>query len=188
MRVRAHAARLAGAALALITVVVTVGGLTPRAIAAEAPEGAREPFEAKLQRLEGGKIRLEELRGAPVLLELWTTWCLPCREQARIVHELGAELVARDVVVLSVNQGEARVVVEEFVEDQPSAATVTLDQRQVIASRLGIGELPALVLLDRDGAVVAVRQGLTSPDGIVALLDELEAEESRPAPSAAGRR
>ena len=161
--------------------IVAFGSVAALSIAPAggAPAGLRDaaslparPIDAKLERLEGGRLRLSELRGRPVLLDLWATWCLPCRDQARIVHEAADELTARSVEVLAVNQGEREKLVREFVAANPSRFPVVLDPLQTLGARLDVGELPALVLLDRDGRVVAVREGLTKRPELLALLEE----------------
>jgi cytochrome c biogenesis protein CcmG, thiol:disulfide interchange protein DsbE len=154
------------------------------AVAAEAPgtaDGATrgaavgKTVEAKLERLEGGRLRLSELRGAPLLLELWATWCLPCRDQARILHDLTDELTARGIAVLSVDEGESDKVVRRFLADHPGDFPVALDRLQLLADALGVGELPALALLDAGGELVELRPGLTRRDELLAMLDAVAA-------------
>jgi thiol-disulfide isomerase/thioredoxin len=135
---------------------------------AAASEGAT--FDAKMDRLEGGRIAVAELRGTPVLLKLWATWCLPCVEQGRVLHELREELDARGVTVLAVAVGERKEVVQRFVSESPSEFPVVLDRPQVVPRRLDIGELPALVLLRSDGTVAAVRLGLSQREDVLDLL------------------
>jgi thiol-disulfide isomerase/thioredoxin len=91
--VRTTAPLLLAAALAA-TAVATAPPAAGGAMAAEGTAAADsgKPVEAKLDRLEGGRLRLSELRGRPVLLKLWATWCLPCRDQAAVLHELRDEL------------------------------------------------------------------------------------------------
>ena len=131
-----------------------------------------KPIDAKLKSPDGEKIRLSDFRGQPLLLELWATWCQPCREQARIVADLEGELTERHVAVLAVNQGEKDDVVEKFLADHPSHAPVALDRYQEISAKLAVGELPAIAVLDEQGNVVGVRLGLTSSNEILAMLDE----------------
>jgi thiol-disulfide isomerase/thioredoxin len=141
------------------------------AVAADGGERAGEPLEARLDRMEGGKLRLSELRGAPALLELWATWCLPCKQQARILHELAPQIEERGVEVLAVDVGEARKVVEAYLEESPKEFPVLLDRGQVLARLLDIGELPVLVLLDASGYVAGVHLGLAQPEEVLDLLE-----------------
>lgn len=156
--------------------------------------------------LEGNKVKLAELRGSPILLELWASWCLPCREQAEIIQGLAEEFDQRGIEVYAVNVGEDPEVVIAHLETfqtvarareidssgagagpkpartptldgrvgrEPSANPVLLDRAQAISTRLAIGELPALVLLDSDGTVTATAVGLTDRERLLAMLDQL---------------
>ncbi|HVF59813.1 MAG TPA: TlpA disulfide reductase family protein [Thermoanaerobaculia bacterium] len=174
--------RRAPAALVLAMTAAALG-----AAAVSAAPAPAKPLEAKLDRLEGGKLKLSELRGQPVLLELWATWCMPCREQAEIVRELAAELAGRSVAVLAVNQGEGDKVVQKYLAEHPSHYPVVLDRWQVVSAHLQVNELPALVLLDRDGKVAGLRLGLTRRDDLLSLLRELENTAAAGAAGASGR-
>ncbi len=159
---------------AALVLAMTAAALGAAAVSASAASPApAKPLEAKLDRLEGGKLKLSELRGQPVLLELWATWCMPCREQAEIVRELAAEFAGRSVTVLAVNQGEGDKVVQKYLAQHPSHYPVVLDRWQVVSAHLQVNELPALVLLDRDGRVAGLRLGLTRRDDLLSLLAEL---------------
>jgi thiol-disulfide isomerase/thioredoxin len=145
--------------------------ITLAAAAAASPQG--KPLTAKLQRLEGGNLQLSDLRGNPVLLELWATWCGPCRIQKDLLEQQAELLAKRGVTVLAVNQGESRDRIEQFPDLRGGRFPVVLDRGQLIATRLRIDQLPALVLLRSDGTVVAQRMGLVSRQELENLLDLL---------------
>lgn len=143
------------------------------------PAFARDkPLDAKLVRLDGEKVKLSELRGKPVLLDLWASWCLPCQEQSAILKSLGAELEAAGANTYAVNVGEDLEVVRQHLEHHPVAFPVLLDRWQTIATKLQVGELPVLVLLDADGSVVAIQAGLAQREAIVELLGQLSPKDS----------
>lgn len=154
---------LAGVALVL-AVVAAVGAGAPLA----ASDGA--PVDAKLRTLDGEKLRLSDLRGRPLLLELWATWCLPCREQSRVLHDLEPELEASGVRVLAVNLGEAPDLARSFLEERPTKFEVGLDRGRVLARLFDVPELPALVLLDAEGRTIGVHRGLAEREEVRALL------------------
>lgn len=139
-----------------------------------AADGRDRPLDAKLVRSEGGKVRLSEVRGRPVLLELWASWCLPCREQTEILEGLGEVLATRGIDVYAVNVGETPETVRAHQAREQSAFPVWLDRVQAIPTRLGIERLPALVLLAPDGTVAARAVGVTRREKVLELLDRLE--------------
>ena len=147
--------------------------------AAEASkEGAPKVLEAPLLRPSGGVERLSAHRGQRLLLDLWATWCLPCREQSEIVHGMAAELKEFEVKVLAVNVGQGPRLVLDFLSRTPSPHTVLLDRGQRIPRQLGIQGLPALVLVHENGAVAGVRTGLVEREALKAWLGEAFGEAS----------
>lgn len=153
---------------------LAVAGLLAGGAFSALPAAAKnKPLDAKLIQLDGSKVKLSDLRGKPLLLEMWATWCLPCREQAEVLHQLDDVLAERGVAVYAVDVGEKTEVVAEHLERTPSAYPVLLDPVQTLASRLRIAELPALVLLRADGTVAATVVGLTRRDGVLELLEQL---------------
>jgi thiol-disulfide isomerase/thioredoxin len=166
--------RLARSRTPWLLALLVAALLPPLAVrAADAAAGPTAPLEGKLERLEGGKLRLSELRGHPLLLELWATWCAPCHEQARIVDELAPELADRGIAVLAVDVGEPPKVVREFLATRPRPFPVALDRLQELAARLDVVELPVLALLDGAGRVAGMHSGLAKRDEVLALLAQL---------------
>jgi cytochrome c biogenesis protein CcmG/thiol:disulfide interchange protein DsbE len=146
--------------------------LADAAHGAAACDGSR-PLDVKLDTLESGKTRLAELRGGPVLLKLWATWCAPCRDQARVLRDLAAEIESRGVTVLAVDEGERDSLVRDFLVDEPSDFPVLLDRAQMIPTLCEIDRLPALVGLAPDGTVAGVLIGLAQPIEVLGLLDRI---------------
>jgi len=138
-------------------------------VGAAGTEGAT-PLEASLRRLDGTSEKLSASRGRRLLLELWATWCEPCREQAEVVRALAGELARLGVETIAVNVGESRKTVEKFLADHPPHSRVLLDRGQLVATRLDLGALPALVLVREDGTVAETRQELVRREELAELL------------------
>lgn len=169
-----------GGSIAPAVVLALLAGTAalPHLALAASREASRssKPLEAKLRTLEGDKVRLSEYRGEPILLELWATWCQPCRQQAEILRDLAPELQKLEIAVLAVDQGEEEEVVQSFLSEHPSHAPVLLDRWQRVATQLEVGELPALVLLRPDGSVAALHLGVTSKEDLLESIEALEAD------------
>ncbi len=158
--------------LALLGAAVIGGSLAGAAAASHPAVGSK--VDAKLVRPEGGKVRLSELRGRPLLIDFWATWCLPCREQARVLDGLRKELTEREVSLVAVDLGEEPDVVRSFLAETPSGVRVLVDRYRLLGDRLGVDSLPALALLGADGRVLAVREGPATRDDVLELLRILE--------------
>ena len=101
----------------------------------------------------GDTLRLSEFRGKVVLLNIWASWCGPCRDEFPLMAELSRDLPADDFAVVAVSddmrESDARRFLDEFDPPFPVAWA-----RGALAKTLVYNGLPFTVLLDRDGRVV----------------------------------
>jgi thiol-disulfide isomerase/thioredoxin len=120
---------------------------------AEAPEGVAALAFADAS----GRMRsLAEFRGKAILLNLWATWCAPCREEMPTLDRLQAKLGGPDFEVVTVSldrSGPERV--EEFL-DEIGATHLPIYIADTVAVRraVGIFGLPATLFVDREGREV----------------------------------
>jgi peroxiredoxin len=134
---------------AVLIGVVVVFLLLPRGGAPElAPDFA-------VPDLAGQAVRLSALRGKVVLLNLWTTWCPPCREEMPSMEQLYARLHDRDFELLAVSQDEdGKRVVEPFVREMKLSFPVLIDPEHQVGDRYGVWGYPESFVIDRNGYVV----------------------------------
>ncbi len=159
----------------LLTVAALLVLLSPAVRASPSARAAgAAPVDAKLALPDGGKLRLSELRGGPLLLDFWATWCLPCREQSAVLDGMADDLAERGVAVLAVNLGEKPALVRDFLADHPIGSPVALDRVQALAAKLDVVALPTLVLLRADGTVAASHRGPSDRQAVLALLAALD--------------
>ena len=116
--------------------------------------GAKMPEYSALW-LDGSKFDLASRRERVVLLNVWATWCAPCREEIPELQTIHAKYGPRgfEVIGVSVDEGGADAV-REFVAEQKMTYPVVLDAEGKLATVLQTSMLPTSVLLDRDGKVV----------------------------------
>ncbi len=111
-----------------------------------------------LKTLEGDKIRLADLRGKPVLLVFWASWCGPCRREMPTVIKLHEEFKGKGLTVLGVND-EGKGTARRFAEKNGVSFTI-LDDSGYKAHRLyKVNSIPKMFLIDRDGKVVRYLSG-----------------------------
>lgn len=106
-----------------------------------------------LSSADGSSRRLADLRGRPVLLHFWATWCPPCKEELPGLLELGRELAREgelELVALSMDRDWA--VVQEFFGGQ-IPPEVMRDSAGSAADRYGVSTLPDTYLLGADGSM-----------------------------------
>lgn len=117
--------------------------------------------------LDGTKFSLESRRGKVVLVNVWATWCGPCRYEIPELQALHDQYASKGLEVLGVSVDEGGVdAVKQFVQEQKMTYPVALDPEGRIANLLQTSMLPTSVLLNRDGKIIWKRAGIIRPDDI----------------------
>ena len=134
-----------------------------------APQQVNRPApQLALPRLDtGAELRLDTLRGRPVIVNFWASWCTPCRRELPALEAFARQHSGADAMqVLAVNVGEAAEQVRSFLEEAGVRdLSVLLDTDSRANAAWGAFALPASFLIDRAGHIRAVRTGeITTAD------------------------
>ncbi len=134
-----------------------------------------EPFpDIQLTDFAGRQARLSDYRGKLVVLNLWATWCEPCRREMPALQALSDALDPEKFAVLGLSVDEDDHLVREFLLDRGVRFGNYLDQGGAIASReLGIQLYPYTVLISPDGRFIQRVPGAREwhREEVVALLE-----------------
>jgi len=122
---------------------------------------------------EHGTLTLSALKGHPVVLDFWATWCGPCQAEAPIMNGLAKRYKDRGLVVVGVNTSDAEGLAEKFAARKGLGFPIVYDEGNDIAKKYGVDSLPTLVVVSKEGNVVAVRRGVTSESDLARLVDPL---------------
>lgn len=106
-----------------------------------------------LMDLQGSRRSLTDQRGMVILVNLWATWCPPCREEMPVLQEYYEEHRSDGFEVVAINSGESQVVVSAFAVSYGLNFEVWLDQEFQAERAFGAISLPSSYLLDRKGIV-----------------------------------
>ena len=112
----------------------------------------------ELTDLDGGQVRLSDLRGRPVILNFWATWCPPCRAEMPEIQAFH-ERHPGQVTVLGINLQESPAVVKEFVEANGYDWTMLLDSDGSEKSRFRVRVIPTSYFLDARGVIRRIYYG-----------------------------
>ena len=146
--------RLVGLAL-VATLAVPAAGAQPVRRGVPAPE-------IDLPTLTGGRVQLSKLRGHPVVVSFWGTWCPPCRLEFPELVQLHEAHSAAGLRILTVNgrdQERSTKAVQSFVDEFKAAFPVALDQRGRSRRDYRLTFLPTTVFIDSAGIVQHVHLG-----------------------------
>ncbi len=131
-----------------------------------------------LSRLDGGSQSLAALRGQPVVLNLWASWCGPCRREMPML--VAAANHDHKVRIVLVNEGESIRTIAAFLHQADlSPPEVLLDPRQQLLRLAHSPGLPTTLFLNPTGRVTKVHIGELSAASLQAGINELNSTGSR---------
>jgi len=116
-------------------------------------------LDFQFQTPEGQSTSLSNLKGKPVLLNFWATWCGPCRMEMPYLQQIYDEWQANELVLLTINIGESPSQVAEFMQGQGLSFPVLLDTKGEAVEKYGIRGIPTTFFIDRDGIIQEIKVG-----------------------------
>ena len=154
--------------LSLVAVVV-LGLVAAEALSGTPSRAGRPARPLPTAVLHPPRVTLAELRGRPVIVNFWASWCGPCRREAPELARLSAELRGRATLV-GVDWSDSPAGAAAFVAAHHWTFANLLDRNGAAGNAWGISGLPTTFVLDRDGRVV---RRLTGPQTARGLLGAL---------------
>jgi len=123
-------------------------------------EDEREPapnFHAKT--LAGLQFNNESIKGKVVLFQFWTTWCHYCRSEESLVNDLTTEFADQGLIVIAVDVGESKKVVQQYLKDHPRKCHIVMTGDTNLAAMYEATRYPIYVVVDREGKIVSTQRG-----------------------------
>jgi thiol-disulfide isomerase/thioredoxin len=131
--------------------------------------------------LDGRPVRLEELRGQVVLLNVWASWCGPCRREIPSLAELHRELGSRGLRVIGINVDDATAgQVRDLRESLEIPYAVVRPTRALDGAFVTRGVVPHTWILDRLGRVRTSHAGYASGRSLRQACERLLDETAPP--------
>jgi thiol-disulfide isomerase/thioredoxin len=125
-----------------------------------------------LRSLDGRSVSLDSFVGKPTVVNLWASWCPPCRREMPALQQAQAE--NPDVNVVFVNQGEEPAVVVAFLDRQGlPLGNVLIDTQGSVGAAMGHSALPVTLFFDDQGSLAGTRVGELSPATLAQRLASL---------------
>jgi peroxiredoxin len=131
-----------------------------------APEANHPAPDFTLPALDGQQVTLSQLRGQVVLVNIWATWCPPCRSEMPAIQASYDRYREQGFTVLAVNQQEDAATVAAYFRENGLAFPALLDRKASVAASYQARVLPSSFFIDRNGTVRVVYRG-PLPQGIL---------------------
>lgn len=111
--------------------------------------------DVSLGLLDGGAVRLSDLRGQALVLNVWASWCEPCRVEMPALEALNAAYADRGVVVLGVNSTiqDREQAARDFVSEFALTFPIALDPEGQATRAYQVRAWPSTFFIDRDGVI-----------------------------------
>jgi thiol-disulfide isomerase/thioredoxin len=143
--------------------------------------------ELNLTDLDGRRVQLKDYRGRMVVLNLWATWCGPCKDELPLLVAAEKEYKARGVVFIgaSLDESKTRRRVPDFAMQYQIGFPVWLGATADDLVRLDLGEaVPATAFIDQDGSIIARVSGKIREAELKERIEWLLGDRTGPAPQA----
>ncbi len=120
----------------------------------------------KVDGLSGKTIDVASYRGRVLLLDVWASWCGPCKQELPVLNDMARRLKSQGIEILAVSVDQERANVDKFLRAQGGrwALTVAHDPRGEIAELLQPDKMPTSYVVDRAGIVRYVNTGFVPED------------------------
>ena len=146
-------------------------------------EGKPAP-DFTLQDMNGKDVALKDLRGKVVVLDLWATWCPPCRASLPHLDKLHEALKDKGVKVFAVNVQEDKADVEQFIKTTGLKTPVILDTNGAVSQKYKVTGIPQTVVIGKDGKVAKVFIGFGGEASAKEMRAAVEEAMKAPDPAA----
>ena len=124
---------------------------------------------------EGRSYTLADLRGKYLYIDLWASWCGPCRREAPHLKRLAERFAGRDILFVGVSVDTDRAAWEKALdEEQLPGLQLLLDPSSSFAEDYGVESIPRFILLDKEGHIVQADMLRPSSEGVGAYLEKLK--------------
>jgi thiol-disulfide isomerase/thioredoxin len=134
---------------------------------AEQGNGVGQPMPAiVVKTLEGGRsVDLGALRGKVVLVDIWASWCAPCKEEMPMLDDMAARLKHKGVEIIAVSVDEQRASAMTFLKSRPRwSLTLAHDPQGKVPELLQPSKMPTSYIVDTHGILRYVNAGFERSD------------------------
>src|SRR5688572_12739911 len=144
--------------VALLVLRLNLGGVGPVVVNQDPLVGAEAP-EISLATLDGQPMTLSSLRGRPVIINFWASWCLPCREEFPLLASTRTRYASEGLEILGVVHDDGAEPARAFAASYGATWPMVIDTDDVAWNTYHGAFVPISYFVDRAGVIRAVSYG-----------------------------
>ena len=145
-------------------------------VATKLTSGSPSPKFSNYENFNGGTTSLDDFKGKVTYIDIWATWCLPCRGEIPALKELEKKFHGKDVAFVSISIDQNKDEWKEFVKSEDLKG-VQLFAENAFESQFiqdyGIRQIPTFIIIDKEGKIVNADAPRPSSNEITGLLEGL---------------
>lgn len=138
-----------------------------------APAEGHSAPDFEMRYADGRRLRLSDLRGQPVLINFWASWCGPCRVEMPELIEAYRAHRAEGLEIIAVNVQEESAVAQAFAAEVGMPFQIVIDPAGDISRRYQVRNLPSSIFIDREGVIRARWMGILNGEQLQKHLREI---------------
>ncbi len=115
--------------------------------------------EATLNGFDGKTKKLSDLKGKPLIINVWASWCGPCRAEMGSLERLAQRYNEKEFNLIGISTDDYRNAAEAFIKRSGITFENYLDSKLLLENMLGANTIPLTILVDADGRVLKKVRG-----------------------------
>jgi peroxiredoxin len=119
------------------------------------PKKTVKIIDAEIMNMNGKTSKLSDYNGKVIMLNLWATWCPPCREEMPSMQNLYNDFKNKNFTIVAVSQGENLNTVKKFLDKKNYTFPIFIDNKNEVAKSYNTGSIPTTYLINKNGNLIA---------------------------------
>lgn len=111
--------------------------------------------DAEILSIDKKISKLSDYKGKIIMLNLWATWCPPCRAEMPSMQKLYNDFKNKDFIIIAVSLGEDLTTVNKFLKINQFSFPIFIDNKNEVAQNYSTGSIPTTYLIDKEGNLIA---------------------------------
>lgn len=129
--------------------------------------------EFSIPSYQGDQVVLSDIRGRPVVINFWASWCPPCRAESAMLESLWREYESAGIYFLGVNIQDSREAAEAYIEEFGITFVNGVDRDGRVSIDYGVIGLPATFFVNGEGVIVGRWVGAMSEQDLRGWVNDL---------------